>query len=923
MHESSKQCIGSSKRCSLETKRAAGNNSSRFFRLLMKKILFFIRCLFLSLVLDAQVIQGDLVDTSGSPIPLATLSFYEDETSEQDLGFTLAKNGKFSFRLPRNSTAVYVVVKVPDYESYTRLLPTPDAAQTYYLSIVLTPTRYKELKEVEVVAAPPPVKVNGDTTIYNHKRFLDGTERKLEDVLKKLPGISVNSTNGEIRFNGRPINTILLEGENLFGKDYTIASRNINADAIAEIQAIDKYAENPLLKGFTNKDEVVLNLKMQKGKSDWSAFVETAGGVFANDQAAFDSKVTGILINPAVKAFGTVSYNNVGQNYSSSNIHSGEKSLSNAENADYITDQLIPDSKLNAAGVPRSRSLFNNQLLGSLAGIWKIADAVNLKINTIHGKDRIRNNENFDVLYTFNNNTFATQDVSQKEYNENSGTYNGRLRYFPGKKFLLDGLFQYWNNDQLSKESIFSNNSIGFNQSLQSTSEFISGSLQGTYLLNKQYLLQSAVTVASHRLPQTFELFTKKAPGDASIRDFQQLQTAYKTHSGTLKLSGKNSANRLLTQAEYGFTSKRRDLGSSLTNNENVPFLSDDSLKNQVAYNTLEHFLDLGFTYKLNELMIAPNLQLRRLDQHWSDQLTAIDRKQQNWLVDPSLRIGLKILKYSSLTTSISFRRQINELSYQYGHPIRINNRSFINNRPTLRLRSNLVANAGYTYNNLFSQSQLMLGGTWQVSKGVQLEAYNINDRFVRVEYFFSPVTVNTVQTNQSFAKFLPFLSTTIKLEMFWGWQRYFNSVNNQLRTNHNFNQLTKLLIKSAWKFPVNVENEISINNTRFRPEGGTANTNTFLSNYTKLIVKAGPKLTATISNESVYPSLGNANGIHFSDASMYYTLKDSRAEIGLLCRNLFNTGIFRFEQPSDFSISTYQYNLLPRLFLLQFSYSF
>ncbi len=90
----------------------------------------------------------------------------------------------------------------------------------------------KEAKnQLEEVIIEMPVIVKQDTTIYNTDKFVNGTERKLKNVLKKLPGVAVDK-NGGITVNGKKVTKMLVEGKKFFGGGTKLAVNNIPADAL-------------------------------------------------------------------------------------------------------------------------------------------------------------------------------------------------------------------------------------------------------------------------------------------------------------------------------------------------------------------------------------------------------------------------------------------------------------------------------------------------------------------------------------------------------------------------------------------------------------------------------------------------------------------------------------------------------------------
>ena len=94
------------------------------------------------------------------------------------------------------------------------------------------------LKEVVVQENRKPIRIKNDTIVYDPEKFKDGSEKVVEDLLKKLPGIKIEE-NGEIKFNGKSIKKMLLDGDDLFDSQYTVGSKNINVEMLDKVEAIE------------------------------------------------------------------------------------------------------------------------------------------------------------------------------------------------------------------------------------------------------------------------------------------------------------------------------------------------------------------------------------------------------------------------------------------------------------------------------------------------------------------------------------------------------------------------------------------------------------------------------------------------------------------------------------------------------------
>lgn len=248
-------------------------------------------------------ISGRVLDSlTLQPLP-AALVYITPDTGSAYLAFAQAgEDGRFSLALPQAGGKLLLHARYLGYEE--KALPLdPGAAGPF--NIRLRP-RSNELKEVVVARARPPITQKSDTAVYDVKAFLDSTEYNVEDILKKLPGIEVKP-DGQIAVNGKPIERVLIEGADLFGRKYTIGTRNIRAGFIGQVEVIDHYQENPVLSRVNTSDAVVLNLKLKDEKRTVFNGTLDAGAGMGADQSlkgvahanafSFSKKLKAILIS--------------------------------------------------------------------------------------------------------------------------------------------------------------------------------------------------------------------------------------------------------------------------------------------------------------------------------------------------------------------------------------------------------------------------------------------------------------------------------------------------------------------------------------------------------------------------------------------------------------------------------------------------
>lgn len=246
----------------------------------MKNIYFVVLFLVTTIAFSQNVkFEGVIKDTTGVALEMANIMAVNQATKAMD-GYSIT-NDKGRFQITLNANATYdIKVSYVGFQPYATTLKT--TTENIVKNIVLKEGTL--LKEIEIVKEMP-VSISGDTIIYNSDSFRNGTERKLEDVLKKLPGVEVNK-DGEIQVEGKKVQKIMVEGKDFFDGDTKIATKNIPADALDKIQVLRNYNEVTNLKGLENNEEnVAINIKLKEGKKNFWFGDMTAGiGVGHTDE---------------------------------------------------------------------------------------------------------------------------------------------------------------------------------------------------------------------------------------------------------------------------------------------------------------------------------------------------------------------------------------------------------------------------------------------------------------------------------------------------------------------------------------------------------------------------------------------------------------------------------------------------------------
>lgn len=172
--------------------------------------------------------------------------------------------------------------------------------------IYLTP-KSKLLAEV-IIKTGTPIRIKGDTVSYTADSFKVRPGANVEELLRRLPGIQVDR-NGQITAMGERVKKVLVDGEEFFGSDPGIATKNLRADQVQEVQVFDKKSDQAEFTGIDDgvKDKTI-NLKMKK-KKGYFGKVEAGGGL--KDMYNLDAMVNSFQAKRKLAGYGIIS--NTGQ----------------------------------------------------------------------------------------------------------------------------------------------------------------------------------------------------------------------------------------------------------------------------------------------------------------------------------------------------------------------------------------------------------------------------------------------------------------------------------------------------------------------------------------------------------------------------------------------------------------------------------
>ncbi len=867
--------------------------------------------LFICQISYSQTINGKIENTKGKGISNVNVLLKKDSLNTSILKYTLSKeDGTYSINIDNASIDAVLLFKSYSYQEILISVEELRKEKTFSSLDIVLENSTEGLEEIFIRTKQKPISIKKDTITYNPESFKDNTEKVLEDLLKKLPGIEVKD-NGQILFEGKPIESMLLDGDDLFEKNYTIGSKNMSIDHIEKVEAISNYNKNSLLASIKNSDAVALNLILKKGKTDFSNNTQASAG-FENK---IETKTNTLGISKKIKSFATGSYNNVGiedtpYDFFSSNVIPFE--AGGAKNPITPLRRLISNGNLYSE-LDSERARINNNLFGSVNTIYKPIDKLSITANFDFKKDRLKRNIKNSTNY---NDDFEANDIFQ---NENllvkPSVTNLKFR---GKYKLSDS--EIIESKSLIKlEDVNSRNNINLNNELQNThtettEKNYEQKLGFTKKLNSSSAIVTTFIANKSKLSQDLSL----SPDLMSASNTNQIVTISKTqanlNSSYLK-SGKNFNYVMGLNYDYKNSSLFSNFNDIDTNS--TIYSNDFSFKQHLpTVFTDLYFKPKNWSYKLN-------LKAGYLEQQIIDNQTNLKTDRTQLFIAPRLKIIYFFNKISSLGITASYNQKPNNESRLFSNPIVISNRNLSVFAPNLKTLNSYYLIADYFYRDYFNITLFNIGLNYQNNLNGFITNYNFNNSNINTLTELLDVDTENISSHISFEKYVSIIKSNVRLNLNYSIGRYKNLINeSELRNNNSYNGLINLTIKTGFLGKINFENNMQFSNTRFSTQDASSISNNTLRNSFKTYFRPKDKIMIFGGIDYYKPNFSNENSFMFFDTSIRITSKNDKIEYSINSRNATSKkSVYESRDLSDFYEATKSYNLVEPYLLFGLSF--
>ena len=876
-------------------------------------LLFFLTFVSISF---GQNVTGVVLDQNLNPVESASVILLN--TDNNIVAFAVT-NASGNYTISTENTGNYdIQISSIGFKKHQQSIILTKKAMV--LDVNLLTDDSQNLEEI-IIEVEQPIQIKKDTVSYLVKAFTNGKEQVIEDLLKKLPGITVES-DGTIKAGDQQIEKIMIDGDDFFSRGYQMVSKNMPVTPVEKVEVYSHYSNNKLLKGIENSDKVALNLVLDdKAKRQWFGNLDVGYGLVSENR--YDVK--GVLMNFGkkdkyflVSNLNNTSYNATGdigyniQTYNLEEIGSLGTTINTQEKI--VLNTNVPYLHAN-------KSQFNNAEMGSANAIFTLNTQTKLKVQGFADSDNL---SRFRTGYqTFNQadlNFTNTEDFFSRANKHNAfAKIELQSDINNNSNFNWTSLYNYTERNDLVSLQF---NQTTSQQNLKTYKAFFDNKFNFTHKFNNLEVLVLQARQVHNSTPQQFT----NAPfllqdylnvaASATNQKVQNKINFYGVSGNYLKRSA--SGNLLTLNTAVTFTNNIFNSQLQLIEPTQTADLS--SFINQTQFKNTNANAGVGYMFVLGKFKLEPQIQVNY--NHFK--LQNIDSVNTNnpLYINTKLLSSIEISDKKKISFLYESKTQNTEIDQMHQNYLQTGYRTFIKGLQQVELLSRHVLSLGYKYGKLsdkftsssnisYHKSNQYLGYSNLIEPNLQASALKINN------------DQNIWTANTTLNYYLKPIKNNIKINVNYNHRSYAYDLNNQ--TNLQVTQATAAYgfdIKSMFKGPFNYHLNTTWQNSWYKTTNKTNAASQF--SYLDLNLNFSEKLYFILKNELYYfNQLQQNKYYHFTDATLQYDYQPNKLTFTLSGRNLTNTKQFTTYFVNDISSSQTQYQLIPRYVLASIKYRF
>ena len=855
-------------------------------------------------VQSQTVISGRLADTAGEPIPNVSVLVHNIGSDLiMAYGFSdIDGNYEISFNLPADS--LDIKTNSSFYEKITKRIT--NTSQT--IDFVLKEEVY-ELKGVTVMARS--IEKTGDTVEYFVDSFVGLEDKSIEDVLKKMPGIEVEG-NGQILYQGLPIQKFYVEGMDLMDGQYATISKNLPHQSVASVEIYENHQPIQLLQDRIETDRASLNIKLSK---DVTVTGSGEVGIGAYP-LLWNANVTPMLFSEKVQMVASLQSNNIGKDLLNNNM------ISYYQDADEEAPDADEELSIISSPIPlieKSRYLDNTSHLANFNILAPISKTTQMRVNLSYINDLQKQNSSQQNTYFLPNDTISyTETISNKIYDfylkgDVAIDRNDKKAYVKDKIEFS----KRWNKSY----GYVLNNDENINQILNNQAMSVANDLRVLFPVGK-HLLDFVSYNSYDNLPESLnvepgvfeEIFNVGKPYQKTSQHFDKER--FFTNEA---LSGIFTFGNIIVSSKLGISHYQNKVKTNLAVFPHENLLGHISLINDVNHTYTKPYFSSRLEYKLRRATFVLNFPLSL------NHATTNNREEKQELtkvfLNPKLSFKYEFNNMFKINASGQYEQNIDNFENYYDNPVLSDYQSLFTMTAPMSVSDLTRANVRFTFNQPFYAINSSLSYTYQHRNSDIIYKYDIDENGASyLQMIESPNTSDYHVINLNVKKFISVIKTTIGLKANLLHNTRHNILNGSLVENKNISASIMPNMMVTIKHWAHFNYSFNFNNIQTFSEDVKKSDVNYLRHYCKLNIFPHRDHLITLNSE-IYSHLGK-NYIYF-DASYQYSIPKYKLDFELKCNNIFNNKLYVSYYSGAFSIVESIYEIRPMEIFLSVKFRF
>ncbi len=868
-----------------------------------------------------SILKGLVTDSILNPLPHANILAFPDSEDLEPVFAVTDEKGNYLIKLKSKVSYQFQI----SYLGYKKISTQITISENTLKNFILKET-INALDEVEVTYKIP-IQIKEDTITYNADAFTSGKERKLREILKKLPGLEVDR-DGNVTSNGKEITKVLVDNKPFFTGNSKLAVNNIPANVVDQIIILDNYNEVAILKGLQDTDEMAMNIKLKKDKKKFLfGDLELGGGYekryTAHPNIFYYSPKTNInfigdLNNTGNKAFTLTDYLEFEGGFGRLLNNSGSYfNLFTDDFAQFLNETNFKEN-IQKFGALNIRQTINNEI--DISG-YVISSYSNTDTEIV--TQNIYQNNTFSLIENRINNAnlnnfFTTGKITvdyEPSYNEDFA-YNSFIKLTQNKS---EGLISTLSNGLNNNISTISRiNTINVKQNLSYSKKF-NDKHTGTLEVNYEYLQNKPKTEWNTDSQILVGLIPLTESDDFSILQTKQAK-ANIFNSIVKDYWSLNSFNHLyFSFGIYGTFNSFENEDVQQLENGSLNNFSSNGFGNDLKYNFLDTYIGLEYKFKIGSFIFKPALYQHFYN--WSINQENIKKNKIKTLILPEFNSEVSFENNAKLQLKYKINARFASINYLADNFILTNFNSVF--KGDQNLENELYHTAWVRY----SKHSLLRGFRINTSVNYKKKAksFKRDTRLQGIDQFSTPILFDLPENrwvfSSSFSKKVKKINT--RLQANYSLSDFYQIINSNTSRNKS-NQVNgsislETLFKKGPNIQINYTKKINdyssiLGKNRFSADDILANIDyVFLKDFTF----QGEYNYSTYSN--IQSNINNT----FDNArlSLFYQKEESPWGFEVEVTNLFDTKFKQDNSFGSFIISDRRTFILPRIILLKAIY--